>query len=276
MVHSGAGLALAIGALAGGAETALAQSSPAPEAQLVWNLEGTESGWCLQFLIDPTKAGDDLPDGAVPVPASEAGELHPAIQRLISDEPQYARWVPSQVCTWFFNSVTAAGHRVDRNKKSPPAIAWWGVLTHPKAGSDSEPVFALRMLATNNWRIQKPSEAARVSMRSLDVFVEKVPETQEDRYTLRYGKTTVMFDGHASPDTMTTPETISQVWWTEGDASTVWRGAASLHPSSTHALVGALTIQGKGDLADALKASPIRLVGPVHSGGDGEVSFFHW
>ena len=113
-------------------------------------------------------------------------------------------------------------------------------------------------------------------MRPLDLFAEKVPETQEDRYTLRYGKTTVRFDGHAAPDTMSSPGTISQVWWTEGDASTVWRGATILHPSSTHALVGALTIEGKGDLADALKASPIRLVGPVHSGGDGEVTFFHW
>jgi hypothetical protein len=264
----GVALALTWGAVA----NLRAQTAPQAEAQLVWKLEETSSGWCLQFLIDPTKAGEDLPDKARPVSAIEAGELHPAISRLISDEPQYARWVPSVLCSYFFGAVTVDGHRVEKGKKSMPAIAWWGVLA--RSSADTAPVLALRFLATNNFRVQKPTETAKVIMRDLDLTIERVPETNDDRYTLKYGKTLVVFDGHAAPDTTLRAETVSQIWWTEGDASTVWRAWADLHPSSTHGLVGALRVQGKGDLADLLKASPIRLVGPIHSGGDGVVNFF--
>lgn len=263
---------LALALFWGAAANLRAQSGPKTDAQLIWKLEETSSGWCLQFLIDPTKAGEDLPDKAMPVSAMDARELHPAISRLISDEPQYARWVPSVVCSYFFGAVTVDGHRVEKGKKSMPAIAWWGVLA--RSPSDTAPVFALRFLATNNYRVQKPTEAAKVNMEALDLTIEQVPETGDDRYTLKYGKTLVIFDGHAAPDTTLRSGAVSQIWWAEGDASTVWRAWADLRPSATHGLVGALRVQGKGDLADLLKASPIRLVGPIHSGGDGEVNFF--
>jgi hypothetical protein len=38
-------------------------------------------------------------------------------------------------------------------------------------------------------------------MQELDLTIEVVPETGDDRYTLKYGKTLVIFDGHAAPDT---------------------------------------------------------------------------
>jgi hypothetical protein len=249
-----------------------AQSAPKSDADLIWKLEETSSGFCLQFLIDPTKAGEDLPDKAILVPATQAGELHPAISRLITDEPQYAHWVPSVVCSYYFGAVTVDGRRVEKGKKSVPAIAWWGVLA--RSPNDTVPVFALRFLGTNNFKLQKPTQMAKVNIEDLDLAIDTVPETGDDRYTLKYGKTLVIFDGHAAPDTTLKSGTVSQTWWAEGDASTVWRVLADLHPSATHGLVGALRVQGKGDLADLLKASPIRLVGPIHSGGDGEVSFF--
>jgi hypothetical protein len=256
----------------GAAANLRAQSAPKTDPNLVWKLEETSSGFCLQFLIDPTKAGEDLPDKAILIPAAQAGELHPAISRLITDEAQYARWIPSVVCSYFFGAVTVDGHRVEKGKKSMPAIAWWGVLA--RSPSDTAPVFALRFLATNNFHVQKPTQVAKVNMEALDLTIDSVPETGDDRYTLKYGKTLVIFDGHAAPDTTLRAATVSQTWWAEGDASTVWHAWADLHPSATHGLVGALRVQGKGDLADLLRASPIRLVGPIYSGGDGEVNFF--
>jgi hypothetical protein len=38
-------------------------------------------------------------------------------------------------------------------------------------------------------------------------------------------------------------------------------------------MVGALRVEGKDDLAKALQASPIRMLGPAFWGGSGEVTF---
>jgi hypothetical protein len=46
-----------------------------------------------------------------------------------------------------------------------------------------------------------------------------------------------------------------------------------LTPTWSRALVGSLRVEGKGDLAKLLKASPIRFVGPLYRGGGGELRF---
>jgi hypothetical protein len=38
-------------------------------------------------------------------------------------------------------------------------------------------------------------------------------------------------------------------------------------------MAGSLRVEGKGDFADAVKASPIRFVGPALLGGGGELAF---
>ena len=59
----------------------------------------------------------------------------------------------------------------------------------------------------------------------------------------------------------------------DGRRSDLWNGRVSLTPREQKALVGTLQVQGKSFLAEALKASPIRMVGPVQSGGAGTLRF---
>jgi hypothetical protein len=47
----------------------------------------------------------------------------------------------------------------------------------------------------------------------------------------------------------------------------------TLTPEWTKAMVGSLRVEGKDDLAVAIKASPIRFVGPAVVGGGGELVF---
>ena len=234
---------LALALFWGAAANLRAQSGPKTDAQLVWKLEETSSGWCLQFLIDPTKAGRTCP-------------TRPCRSRPWTPGAP-PRHQPPHLGRATVRSVGALGRLLvllrSGNRRRPPGREGEeihacdrlvGVLA--RSPSDTAPVFALRFLATNNFRVQKPTEAAKVNMEALDLTIEQVPETGDDRYTLKYGKTLVIFDGHAAPDTTVRSGAVSQIWWAEGDASTVWRAWADLRPSATHGLVGALRVQGRG------------------------------
>jgi len=106
------------------------------------------------------------------------------------------------------------------------------------------------------------------------MLADRVPGGTEDRYELKVGKTLIMFEGHAAPDSTLLTAPVEESWVFAGTrGGVVWRILAALQPTSTRALVGALRIQGKDDLAMALRASPIRLVGPIYSGGTGEILF---
>jgi hypothetical protein len=53
----------------------------------------------------------------------------------------------------------------------------------------------------------------------------------------------------------------------------VWGVDVTFTPEWSRPLVGVLSVEGKDDLAKALKASPIRFVGPRYYGGKGELRF---
>ena len=108
----------------------------------------------------------------------------------------------------------------------------------------------------------------------LDMLADKVPGSADDRYELKIGKTVILFDGHAAPDSTLGTAPVDQSWvFSASRGGVVWRISAVLQPTLTRALVGALRIQGKDELATALRASPIRLVGPIYTGGRGQILF---
>ena len=66
---------------------------------------------------------------------------------------------------------------------------------------------------------------------------------------------------------------IQESWSVSGLRGQMWNARLIRTPSWSRPLVGSLTVEGKGDLAKALKASPIRFVGPLYIGGGGELHF---
>ena len=108
----------------------------------------------------------------------------------------------------------------------------------------------------------------------MDVALGRMPDSEEHRWQYGFGTTILTWDGHPAPDSTAIA----------GPDSTLW-AMRSLHGGTIHArlmwspgtvryMFGAVSIQGKDDLAKALGASPIRMVGPLHLDGNGELRFF--
>lgn len=259
---------------AAGAPTPGGAQAPPRTADLAWVIEDTRQGWCLQFLIDPDHAKDNLPHAVRPAPVYQAPTAHPAILRLVGDEPRYAEWVPSIACSFFAQAIVVDGRRVGGPKeKNPQGLVWWGVLATPKAPTQSGTFYALRLLGANNARVKELSAGQSIYIDQVDMATERIADKPDQHFMMKYGKTTVVFDGHAAADTSLKVAPFTQEWWGQGSGPRDWRATVSFRPTSTHGLVGALRVQGRGDLADALRASPIRLVGPLRLGGDGSVIF---
>jgi hypothetical protein len=90
---------------------------------------------------------------------------------------------------------------------------------------------------------------------------------------VRVGKTTVTWDGRPARDSAAVAEPVSIGWSKRTLKGDLAEGQVVLTPGHSRAMVGALKVEGKGDLAKALKASPTRFAGPSYSGGGGTVRF---
>ena len=85
-----------------------------------WGSVGTRAGWCVEFLMEPKAAAEDLTRGYRVSAARESRTLLPAIARLISEEPTYADWVPSQLCLYLADGITLQNRRYDRGDAGQP------------------------------------------------------------------------------------------------------------------------------------------------------------
>jgi hypothetical protein len=272
-VHRGLSSAAGIAALAA---ISLGVHAPALAAQAeggprqTWRLEGVRRGYCVRFLVDPSAAADLLPKGAVAVPASEDPTLHPALQRAIQDQPETAGWSPAELCLAFVQTVDVDGRRFAMKDGEPPqALGLLGIRTR---GADSGQGTAIRLLS-DNWRVGEWAKRSWLDIDIFDVTSGKVPESTDDRIQMKVGKTTLVWDGRAATDSAAVEQPLATTWSVAGMKQTHWTVAWSLQPESRRSLVGTLTVLGKDALARALKGSPIRFVGPLYTGGSGEIVF---
>lgn len=243
----------------------LAQGSgPPPEA--VWSLDTLRSGFCIHFLADPATAVQRTFRGVTPVPASSTESLHPALKRVVEASPEFAAWIPEQLCIMQFSSVRA-GSRVFRDTKhgKSQVVGIWAM---------SAPPAALRSVAllTNNSRLSNSVKYLGIGVDVIRTEFGKVPESTDDRYEIRYSGTTLTWDGHASGDSTAAPS-LDRRWTVPGRNGRVLAVRERLDAAGARMLVGALRVEGKGELARALIGSPIRYVGPLVWGGSGSVTF---
>src|SRR5690606_19390711 len=84
------------------------------EPKVTWEIGEGQGNWCVHLLIEPRAAADLAIRGQRPVAARDYPLLHPALRRVITDEAQYAEWVPSQVCLWFTKGVSIGKRDYDR------------------------------------------------------------------------------------------------------------------------------------------------------------------
>ncbi|NNG16328.1 MAG: hypothetical protein HKM89_07600 [Gemmatimonadales bacterium] len=239
-----------------------------------WQLEGLKRCFCVDFLMEPKPADQRLPKGYLPVPAHRFASLHPALERLVQDEPEYRDWIPSAVCAFGSSTVVVDGRRIGgRDPEAREMIGMWGIAGTPE-GEDVDDLWVLHEFLTSNGRIKRSAEGSLLKLRVIDEEVGKDEDAvTEDYHSIKIGKTRLTWVGHLSGDSVRAESPMHQRWRLKGNRGSKWLAEVSIEPGWFRPMVGALRVEGKDNLAKALKASPIRMLGPAFWDGSGEVVF---
>lgn len=240
---------------------------------LVWSLHGVEFSACVEFLIEPAQAAGLLTEGFRTVPAASFTPLSPVLAREVARDVALGAWVPSRVCFAESRSISVADRSYSMENERE-VVGYWGIAATRSAGAPRLDQWFLAQLWANDWHVEKLTEAAYIPMQVFKRALEPVPESVNHRYEIRIGKTILSWSGQvvgrdSTPATPTPPASLIF----EGQRHIGWNATVSSDPQWSRFLPGVLNVQGKDDLAQALKASPIRMFGPMYWGGDARVEF---
>jgi hypothetical protein len=213
-----------------------------------------------------------MPEGVQSLPAQGAEDLHPSLRSEIAAQPELAAWSPSRLCLYYFGRVDAAGVRVgNANPRKAPLLGIWTVAATDAVSGKRQDV-ALEVF-TNSSRLETSGRLAGLNLREVRTSIGVVPEDEEgrpsdeDRYTLRVGKTLITWDGRPAADSAPMEAPAAATWRAEGRRGGWVNGSFSLTARMTGGMIGSLKVEGKDALATMLKKSPMRFVGPWYQGG---------
>ena len=249
------------------------------EPGVVWSLNGPQVSFCIDFLMDSTAATKQIrkvDKGYEAIRAEGFGPLHPALRAMIVRRPEYHAWVPSSLCILASDSVSV-GNRVstDDDDENRQMVGFWAVAARPIGSSGVDSLFAVPHIFSNNHRISRNSELGGINkLDTVEERLDTVPQTGDGRYEIKVQKMELRWDGHLAGDGPNPGEPREWAFVLRGKRSRTWLGRGRMEPLFQQPVVGSLKIQGKGDLADALKASPMRMQGPAFGGGRGTFEFF--
>jgi hypothetical protein len=245
----------------------------------VWRIEGLQTGYCVQLLIEPAKLDVSIPRGARPLRADAMSDLSPVLRTVIASQPEYAGWTPSKICLYYMESVDVGSLLVtERDPRKTPMVGVWSLSAADGAGNKSRDV-ALRLF-TNNGRLERAAEVSGLDLRKVESDVRLIPNENDAsappigiRRTVRLNKTLLTWEGRQVDDSTTANGALTIVWQADSKRRGPMTARLALTPEWTKGMAGSLRVEGKDDFAEAVKASPIRFVGPAVMGGRGELAF---
>lgn len=231
-----------------------------------WELDDSRGSFCVWYLADPAMAPDLAPKGTVFAPAGAGEGLPPAVARLVRDEPQFGSWIPASICVGLYGKVTVDGEVAAQAKGDRPVL----VMTHSIAaaaprGQEGAGYFLLE-LSTDNGTLARVAEDIGLQVERREVT--RVPDREggDDAWHFQVEKAKLLWSGHPTGEP-SVESTRMMSFGLVGRRTSSWLLEAKATPDTTRLLVGQLRVEGKDDLAKALKASPIRAVGPLEQGG---------
>lgn len=238
----------------------------------VWGLQGLRVGYCVRFLVEPRLATKELRDGFVLLRADQDQTLHPALRQTLNEQHEFGSWTPSSVCFYHLDAVQLGKRRVaERDARKDQMMGIWSLATTEKVTSVRRDL-VLDMFASRSSLI-RAAEGTRIRLHDAHVAVSDIADTVADLYSVRIGKTLLVWNGRPVGDSARVQQPIQESWLVPGLRGGVWNVGVALSPAWSRPVVGSLRVEGKGDLAQALKSSPIRFVGPFYRGGGGELRF---
>jgi hypothetical protein len=273
--------ALALAAIAGVVPPCLQaqEQSKKEELNRAWQIEGLHAGFCVQLLIDPRQLDVAIPRGARPLRADAMEDLNPVLRTVISSQPEFAAWTPSGLCLYYMETVDVGSLRVsERDPSKAPMIGVWALAAADAAGGARKDV-VLRMF-TNTGRLERAGQVNGLDLRKVRSTVRDIHSEDSAsappigvRYQLRLGKSLLTWDGRRVSDSTRANGPQSNEWRADSRRRGPMTARLTLTPEWTKAMVGSLWVEGDDDFANAIKASPIRFVGPAVQGGGGELAF---
>jgi hypothetical protein len=245
----------------------------------VWQIEGLHTGFCVQLLIDPQKLDVAIPSAARPLRADAIGDLEPVLRTVIASQPEFAAWTPSRLCLYYMETVDVGSLRVsERDPGKAPMIGVWALAAADVGGGARKDV-VLRLF-TNTGRLERAGQVNGLDLRTVRSTVRRI-DNEDDasappigiRYQLKIGKTLLTWDGRRVSDSTRAGGPISTEWRADSRRRGAMTARLTLAPEWIKAMAGSLRVEGDDDFAEAIKASPIRFVGPAVQGGGGELAF---
>jgi hypothetical protein len=235
-----------------------------------WKFEGLRHGFCVEFLVDSALIRSLIPGEAMPVRAYQVKELHPVIASTVKERPEYGAWSPASACFYRFDAVQIGGRRQEEDEGEEQGELIGMVSVAARLPQDGGRGADLPLeLVTSNWRVRKDASLHNVDFQTTKAKVDRNERPgSDDRLSVKVGGTTLRWEGHAASDSVSPAPAVERRLLLRGSDRKyrvlTWR----VEPESRRSLVGSLTVEGKDDLAKALRASPVRFVGPEFRRGN--------
>jgi hypothetical protein len=160
---------------------------------------------------------------------------------------------------------------VERDHRAYQLIGVWTLgATEQEGGAQRDLV--VDMYASRN-SLLRAAGTAQVRIHEVHSVVSDKADSTLDIYSVKIGKTQLVWNGKHTGDSTRIEDTLQEDWSVSGLRPSVRVARLQLKPAWSWPLVGSLRVEGKGDLAKALRNSPIRFVGPLYRGGSGRLVF---
>jgi hypothetical protein len=251
----------------------VAQSARDPSNAKVWDLQGLRAGYCVRFLLNPSQAPKFPKNDFLLLRADQDPSLHPALRQVIATQPEFRSWAPSRLCFYYLDAIQIGDHReADKKHRKPQLLAMWSLATVAVA-TKAQRDFVVDLYGGRGG-MGRAAEGRGVPMEEVDADVAAAVDTVPDVYSVKIGKTLLVWNGRPTRDSTRLTQPVVESWSLVGLRNLgMWQTELELAPQWSQPLVGSLRVEGKGDLANALKASPIRFVGPLYRGGGAKLRF---
>lgn len=250
------GAALLVPALVG------AQDNPP-----LWRWVNAEGSFCIWYLAEPAIARELLPEELEARTVAGSQGLPANLLRIAADEPRFADWVPGIVCVGQFEVVAANGAPVARREDGQPVRFTLAALAAVGAGE-----WQLLELGLDAGRLDDVGEELGIPSEERQLRLRQGLEGEDDQWSLKLDGAELVWSGHSQGQADVGLTQLMSFGYA-GDGGALWRLDLKYAPATEELQVGSLRIEGKGELAQALKSSPIRAVGAIGRGGEALMTF---
>lgn len=259
----------------------IAQDEDREEQELdrVWRIQGLQTGFCVQLMLDPANLHVAMPRGARPLRADAIEDLSPVLRNVVTHQPEFAGWTPSKICMYYMQTVDVGSLRVsERDPQKAPMLGVWTISAVEGAGNN--PRDMVLRLFTNSGRLERAADVSGLDLRKVESVVRNIPNENDPsappigvRRSVRLRKTTLTWEGRQVDDSTKANGAVTVVWRADSKRRGPMTARLALTPEWSKGMAGSLRVEGDDDFAKAVKASPIRFVGPAVMGGSGELAF---